>query len=118
MSLKDLALDENGDILIAKDGDMQVTSSIQQAIAIKLRWALGEWVYDPAKGIPYFTKIFVKSPNVQEITNIIRNEILDVEGVTSIESCVIDVDSSTRRMTAKIKATANGETVESEVSIG
>ena len=52
--LKDLALNEKGDLYISSGGDFAIVDSLRQAIQIKLRWALGEWQYNTDLGIPYF----------------------------------------------------------------
>ena len=113
--LKDLALNEKGDLYISSGGDFAIVDSLRQAIQIKLRWALGEWQYNTDLGIPYFEKILVKKPNVAEVTNIIRNALLEFQEVTSIKSCQVTLDDSARTATCHFGIQAGEETIESEV---
>ena len=113
--VKDLALDSNGDLYFSPTGDVVVTDSLRQAIQIKLRWALGEWVYNTELGIPYFEKILVKKPNTQEIANIVRSALMEFSEVKSVESCDVHFDSNERKCTIKFTVKTDSEILESEV---
>lgn len=113
--IKDLALDSKGDLYFSSDGDVVITDSLRQAIQIKLRWALGEWVYNEELGIPYFQKFLVKKPDTQEIANIIRAALMEFSEVQNVESCTVDFDESNRKCTVKFVVKTDTETIESEV---
>lgn len=113
--VKDLALDSNGDLYFSPTGDVVVTDSLRQAIQIKLRWALGEWVYNTELGIPYFEKILVKKPNTQEIANVVRSALMEFSEVKSVESCDVHFDSNERKCTIKFTVKTDSEILESEV---
>ena len=112
---KDLALDSTWDLYFSPDGDVAVTDSLRQAIQIKLRWALGEWIYNEELGIPYFEKILVKKPDTQEISTIIRTTLLEFAEVKSVKYCTVEVDHDTRKCTCKFSVVTDKETIESEV---
>lgn len=113
--IKDLALDSKGDLYFSDDGDVVITDSLRQAIQIKLRWALGEWVYNEELGIPYFEKILVKKPNTQEIANIVRSALMEFSEVKNVESCTVHIDEAERKCAVKFVVQTDTETIESEV---
>lgn len=96
----DILLTNDGDIFVGEDGDIQLTESIRQAVKIRLLWFLGEWKYAPGFGLPYFGELLIKSPDVERVKRIVRDEALSVNGVDDIRNIVITMDKSSR--TAKI----------------
>ena len=117
MAKQDLALGRNGDIQFDENGDFVVIDSIRQGIQIKLRWIKGEWLFNPNFGVPYFDSIFTKSVNVALIENILRTQILSVDGVVSVGSVTIKVDSQKRTMKANFTAMTTQGEIESEVDL-
>ena len=113
----DILLDGDGDMLIGEDGDIQLTESIRQAIAVRLKWFFGEWRFAPGYGVPYFDEVFVKNPNDNRIRQLIRDEALSVDGVLDIGDIEISVDAATRAAMVKFAATTDAETLEMEVLI-
>lgn len=109
MAFQDLLLDDGGDLAINSKGNLDITDSVIQAIQIKLRWAYGEWAYNPDFGVPYFEKVFIKNPDKIEIENILRSEILSVEEVLSIDSFSLVLNKKNRTATVKFTvSTASG----------
>lgn len=117
MAMKDLALDKSGDLLFDSSGDFVITDAVRQGVQIKLRWIKGEWIFNPAYGVPYFDSILIKKPSIPQIERILRDQILSVEGITGVESLQVSVDTSTRRMVATFKAITTEESIESEVEL-
>lgn len=116
MALKDFALAADGDLYLNRNGDVEIIGSIRQALQIKLKWFLGEWVFNPDLGVPYFEDILIKNPNQAIIEKDIREQILSVEGVTGIDSLSLSLDRQSRNLICKfIAQTTEGE-IESEVS--
>lgn len=116
MALKDFALAADGDLYLNRNGDVEIIGSIRQALQIKLKWFLGEWVFNPNLGVPYFEDILIKNPNQAIIEKDIREQILSVEGVTGIDSLSLSLDRQSRNLICKfIAQTTEGE-IESEVS--
>jgi hypothetical protein len=93
----DILLSLDGDLIISERGDISLTDSIRQAIRIRLLWFFSEWRFEPHWGIPYFEQVFIKNPNITRIRGIIRREIMTVEGVDSVASVNIHVDTVSRR---------------------
>lgn len=113
--IKDLALDTNGDLYFSSDGDVVVTDSLRQAIQIKLRWALGEWTYNPELGIPYFEEILIKKPDTQKIANVIRSALMEFSEVKNVESCTVDFKKYERKCVVRFVVQTDNEIIESEV---
>jgi len=83
----DLLLDENND-LIFQNGECPVTTSdfnvVAQRLKIRLQTFLGEYKYDINYGVPYLQRILGYKVRKSEIDDIMRQAILDEEGVVEI----------------------------------
>lgn len=88
----DLKLDRSGDLEISDAGDVMLTQSVRQAVEIRLRWLFGEWRFSPEAGVPYFDRIMVKKPDIEGIKQIIRTEIMAVDGMTDLKNLEISID--------------------------
>lgn len=96
--MKDLLLNVKGDLLLDKNGDIQITDSISQAINIRLRWFANEWKLGPDLGIPYYDDTFVKNPSYELIEEKMRDAILDVEEVDDVTSFSMSMDTIRRKL--------------------
>lgn len=115
--MKDILLDANGDLVISESGDIAITDSVSQAIKIRLQWFTNEWKYNEELGIPYFEEILVKGGNDFRTEQLIREQILSVEGVEEVSSLSISTDKAERTMTVVFEAKANEEFLREEVTI-
>lgn len=98
----DIAIEGNDFVLITDD------EYLSQKIQAVLQTYYGEWWLDVEIGIPYFTDIFVKSPNLAVIRNIFTKAILGVQGVLSIVTLDLEVQSD-RTLNVRFQArSANG----------
>lgn len=112
----DLKLNSAGDLEIGEDGDIFLTQSVRQAVLIRLRWLFGEWRFAPENGVPYFQEIMVKNPDIPRIKQIIRSEIMSVDGMVDVKNLAVEINSETR--VAKITFDGyvdNGENFREEV---
>ena len=112
----DFKIGAAGDLEITPAGDICTTSSIAQAVRIRLRWFLNEWRLAPAMGFPYFEEVFVKNPNLSKIRFLLREEIMAVEGVSEVVSITIAPDPHTRKADIAVIFTAGNETFREEVN--
>lgn len=94
----DIQMTRSGDIAIS-GYDIVATDSIEQAILIRLRWFLAEWVYDTSLGVDWFGKVLIKNPNSLLIRRMIEDAIMSVEGVNSVENLTLTLDKTTRAAT-------------------
>lgn len=106
----DIRLNKDGDIDVSQIGDISLTESVRQAVLIRLRWIYGEWRLGPELGFPWFEEVFVKNPNTPKIRQLVRDEILQVEGVTAADVQSVTYDPVKR--TAKFVYTCGvGEAI-------
>lgn len=113
----DLKLTEAGDLEIGENGDISLTQSVRQKVTIRLRWLFGEWRFAPKNGVPYFKEIMVKNPDLPRVRQIIREEIMDVEGMTDVRNLEIRVNSQRRVAAIVFDGTADGENFSEEVRV-
>lgn len=113
----DLKLDRTGDLEISDTGDVMLTQSVRQAVEIRLRWLFGEWRFAPEAGVPYFDRIMVKKPDIEGIKQILRTEIMAVDGMTDVKNLQVVIDTKSRVATITFDGTADGENFSEEVLI-
>lgn len=99
--MKDILLDQEGDIALTADGDLSLVTSPVQAVLIRLRWYFREWIFDPEKGIPWFEQILVKRPDMDGIKKLLIREMLDTEDV--LEVPMLDIMADPEKRTAMIR---------------
>lgn len=85
---------ENRDFLFTEDDSIYVA----QKLRIRLGFFLGEWYLNSLKGIPYFTEILVKNPNLDYIEDLLKSEIVGVDGVKEILSFDMVYEGITRTL--------------------
>lgn len=113
----DLKLDRDWDLDINALGDVSTTSSIVQAVGIRLKWFFQEWRLGPSKGVPYYEEVLVKNPNLLKIRGLLRDAIMDVEGVTDVKKIDITVNPGTRGATIYIVFTVGEVDYREEVTV-
>jgi hypothetical protein len=109
----DLLLDAN-DELVLHDGDLALTTEdegTQQAVRFSLRFFQGEWFLDESEGIPYFTRILIKNPNLVEVREWFREAIATSPGIQSVDFVELRVMQDRR---LHVKWSANGGIVTGE----
>lgn len=103
----DIALSAHTHDLLIQDGDLLLIDNaerVAQQIKIKLRSFLGEWFLDTTYGVPYWEEILVKSPSLDHVRNILRQQILDVDGVSAVNSIELSLDRQSRKLTVTFEA--------------
>ena len=113
----DLKLNNSGDLEISDTGDVMLTQSVRQAVEIRLRWLFGEWRFAPEAGVPYFDRIMVKKPDIEGIEQILRTEIMAVDGMTDVKNLQVVIDAKSLVATITFDGTADGENFSEEVLI-
>ena len=115
--MKDILLDNAGDIALTKDGDLSLVTSPVQEVLIKLRWYFAEWVFDSDKGIPWFESILVKNPDIDGIKKMLIKEILDIDDVIEVPLMNILIDKVNRTSVIHFRFRTSKETYEEEVAL-
>lgn len=106
----DLLLDPETHDLVFRDGDVVMEVNVAQAVKIALLFVTGEWFLDRSDGVPYFSQIFTKAPNLDHIAAIYRKTILAVPGVKDLLEFSLDFTAATRELIVRWKAdTDEGE---------
>lgn len=113
----DFRLTKNGDLELTGSGDILPTESICQAVQIRLRWFFGEWRLGPDEGFPYFENVFVKNPSESKIRHLIRNTVMEVEGVTDVLEIDFSIDNKTRFAHIAVVFCTDEDTFREEVNI-
>lgn len=113
----DLLLTTAGDLIIGSEGDIFLTTSVAQAIRIRLRWFAGEWKFNPELGVPYFEDVLIKKVSTSHVERIMTEQILDVDGVLKVRSVNITTNSVSRTMLITFEAETTEGTIKEEVSI-
>lgn len=117
---RDLALDPMTHDLFLSGGDLSLVAdreAIRQEADIRLNFLLGEWFKDITKGVPYLQKVLVKSPDLTAIRSILSDEILEVAGIRSIISLVLDYDRKNRTLKVTWKANSDVGELASTVTL-
>jgi hypothetical protein len=119
LSVKYRKLDSNGDYSFGFGNSNFLTGleATTQAIKTKLNLFEGEWWENIADGLPFFQAIAGQIGTADEksaIDLLIKNRILDVDGVTGIETFTSTWDGETRAYS--MAATVNTEYGTAEVS--
>lgn len=92
----DLTLDASGNIAVAQE-----PYSLAQDVASAIRTFLGECFWDTTIGVPYFQRIFGKTPAISYVKSKMVDAALTVAGVKSAQ-CFI-VSFSERAMTIQVQ---------------
>ena len=83
-----------------------------QAVKTRLLLLKGEWFLDIEAGVPYLQQIAVKPANLPLAEAIIKQTILETEGVEALRSFGMTFDRDTRRLTIQATVANTYGTVE------
>ena len=84
---------------------------VKQNVDQAMRQQLGELNFDADKGIQYFDNLFEGNPNYQRFEAQARTQILNVEGVTGINSFTYSVSNNVLSYTTEIVTIYGNATV-------
>ncbi len=115
--MKDILLDENGDLKLSETGDIQITDSVVQAISIRLRWFQNEWKLGPELGIPYYEEVLTKNPSIASLEDRMLSAIYDVEEVTDVENLTLKLDAHTRKLSVSFRVYAGDKAIEGRLTL-
>lgn len=98
-------LDESGDMVIGHGNADYLNDTpecVAQAVVTRLRLLTGEWFLDLTEGTPYAPAVLGKHTR-QSYDFVIRERILDTEGVTAIVEYESLFDGETRLLTVNTR---------------
>lgn len=111
-------LSPEGDLDISRPGLLRGTEYLAQKIKQVLRLVKGEWFLDLNLGVPWFEEILVKGPNLEVVRGIFRTKILEIPGITSVPTLLLQVVRPTRVLIVTFVAkTTAGQNVSGTVEI-
>ena len=86
--------------------------SLNQRLRQRLRFFVDEWFLDQIAGLPFYTDILIKNPNIDSIDSIIKAEIKETESIIEIIEYDSVLDSALRGFTVTFKARSEFGVVE------
>ena len=89
---RDLALFE-GDLVLITDA-----RAVSQRVENRFRFFLGEWFLDLREGVPYFTEILIKGPDVRVIRQLFLRVITETPGMSDVLEFDMQYDSAARAL--------------------
>ena len=110
----DIFLDESGNI--ATLGEKSIGDLICQRIKHRLQTFQGECFLDRSVGVPYFSEVLKKNPDLRRIRSLLVATISAVQGVSKILEFSVNFLPSTREYKVIFKAeTSDGTIVSGEI---
>ena len=107
---RDLMTDpDTGDLLLSA-GDLVLVANIaaiRQEAEIRMRFMLGEWFLDTSQGVPHLQTILVKSPDLAAIEGVLKNAILETDGIDEITKLALTYDAGERTLSVVWSAKTN-----------
>lgn len=94
-----IALDDTHDIFLEGSSFRRTNNGayVAQKVLSTLQTVLGESVLEPDLGLPYYTEVFVRPVDVPAVSTLIKEAILNVDGVNRLLTFDIDFDSASRQ---------------------
>ena len=107
--MKDLMLMDNDKNLQFSNLDLAFTPDFPTYVSQKLRIILemieGEYFLDSTLGIPWFSKVMVKNPNVDAISSVFKAAIMGEGDVSEINSFSLQIDRANRNLQINFSVT-------------
>ena len=114
-----LKLNSDNDIIIGRGasrvGGKEYTA---QLVKNRLMTVLGEWKADPSRGLPWFSDIMIKAPDLSLIEGLILSCIKETPHVLDVLSISMSLDKETRTLTVTFEAVSDWGTFNSTVAVG
>jgi len=102
-----------GDLKLEKGQLVFVSGAdhVQNKIAHRLGFFLGEWFLDTRQGLPYYRDVFRKRPDLDVIRSVFRHVIVHTPGVKALRSLSLSYDESARELTVGFEAVTTDDDV-------
>jgi len=105
-------LDENGDITTSGVQFITGTDEIAQTIKTRLRLYLGEYFRDITDGTPWFQSILGKGTSLNNKEALLRNRIIQTDGVHEITKFETEFDNDSRTYSITVNVLTDDGAVE------
>ena len=108
----DIFLDSTGNIACLDDYTQErLVDLICQRVRHRLQTFQGECYLDRSVGVPYFSEVLKKNPDLRRVKNLLVATINGVEGVKKIIDFSVDFSARTREYRVIFKAEADDGTI-------
>ena len=81
--------------------------AIAQKVKIRLWFFRGEWYLDQRIGIPYWSRVLVKDPDLPALESMFRRAIQESPGIALVERLTLELDRAERAATLSFSATTD-----------
>lgn len=90
--------------------------TIRQRVETELTTFLGEYMLNESKGLPYFSEMMKKNPNLLLIRSLIATKISSIDGVRRIIELEVTFNAALRKVSVSFRLLADtGEQFEGEI---
>ena len=114
-----LKLNSDNDIIIGRGtARVEGLAYTAQLVKNKLLTVLGEWKADPSLGLPWFSDIMIKNPDLSLVEGLILSCIKGTPHVLDVLSIALSLDKETRILTVTFEAISDWGTFGNTVSVG
>lgn len=114
-----LKLNSNNDIIIGRGASrVEGLSYTAQLTKNRLLTVLGEWKADTSRGLPWFSDIMIKNPDLSLVEGLILSCIKETPHVLDVLSITLTLDNKTRILTVTFEALSDWGTFNNTVAIG
>ena len=117
--MKDLKLNSSHDLDIT-NFDLSLINEldyVRQKLAIRLQFFYGEYIYDTSKGVKYYDYVYIKNPDLDLVSDVLKATILDTTDVNEITEFELDYDPSARSMTVNFTVDTSYGTLTNTVEV-
>lgn len=108
----DIAIEGNDIATIDND------AATRQRLVQKLQLWKGEWFLNTDAGFPYLQQVLGQTPRPEVVSSLLRQLILNDEGVDAVQSLKLNYDNVKRELSARFRAKlTNANTEDIEVTL-
>lgn len=121
--MRNLYLDEDTyDLVVTPSFNLKFTTTLIEYVSQKLENALktfkDEWYLNRSLGIPYFEKVLVKNPDINDVNSLFRGTIDNISEVLEILEFTTAFDTASRKYTVDFTVLAGDNETEGTVVEG
>ena len=111
--MSDIKLDISHDIAIENNDIVLISSSdeVKQRLLQNLKSFYGDWFLNLTSGVPYYQDIFRKDYDVEVISVILKQTILNTLGVLELLSFELSIDDTARKLSLSFDVRATDKTI-------
>ena len=114
-----LKLGPDNDLIVGRGMErVEGLSYTTQLVKCRLLTVLGEWYADNTIGLPWFSDVMIKAPDLGMIEGLISTNIRECPHVISVTSIKPSLDKSSRILNVSFEALSDWGVINSTVTLG